>query len=321
MRHVRARTTIEREYRAVFGVGTVLAAYVAGEAVGGSGFLAILAGGAAVVATDYDLCDCLLEYGEITADILMLLAFTLFGALLSSLSSLAGPLTLVPVLVFAVAVIVVARPLAVGLVLRQAVVSTRARLFIGWFGPRGLSSLLFALLVVSRDVPGAERLLAITSVVVVVSVVAHGVSAKPLTDAYVRSLAARTLPEEREATAPGLFLPEAIMAPRISAADLVSRLESANPPRVLDVRTRSTRGMNAVGIPGGVRVPPGDIAEWAAHHTPDRAVVTYCDCPHEATSARAARFLIAHGFDAAALAGGLTAWREHYPVVPAEAAA
>jgi NhaP-type Na+/H+ or K+/H+ antiporter len=273
MRQVRARTTIEREYRAVFGVGTVLAAYVAGEAVGGSGFLAILAGGAAVVATDYDMCDCLLEYGEITADILMLLAFTLFGALLSSL---AGPLMLAPVLLFAVVVIVIARPLAIAIVLRRAVVSKRARLFIGWFGPRGLSSLLFALLVVSRGVPGSERMLAITGVVVIVSVVAHGVSAKPLTDLYVRTLNRQTLPEEREATATGLFMPEATTVPRITPEELAMRLEGPNPPIVLDVRTRSTRGTNAMGIPGSVRVPPGEIDDWAARNSPGRPVVTYC---------------------------------------------
>ncbi|MCC7021423.1 MAG: cation:proton antiporter, partial [Thermomicrobiales bacterium] len=62
MRQARSRIAIENEHRAIFGVGAVLAAYVVGEAVGGSGFLAILAGGAAVIATDYDLCDCLLDY-------------------------------------------------------------------------------------------------------------------------------------------------------------------------------------------------------------------------------------------------------------------
>jgi NhaP-type Na+/H+ or K+/H+ antiporter len=183
MRRVRARSEIDRSYRAIFGVGAVLAAYVAGEAAGGSGFLAILAGGAAVVATDYDLCDCLVEYGEITADMLMLGSFILFGALLSPL---VRAMALGPALLFAGVVLAVARPVAIGLVLRRAVTSTRARLFIGWFGPRGLSSLLLALLVVSQRVPAAEHLLAISGVVVIASVVAHGVTATPLAAAYQR---------------------------------------------------------------------------------------------------------------------------------------
>ena len=140
---VRSVTPIGREYRALYGVGTVLAAYVAGEAVGGSGFLAVFVAGVVIAKTDYDLCDCFLEYGEITAEMLMLLAFILFGALLSSLV-----LNLCPSsgrIAFAVFVLVIARPLAISLVLKRTSVSRRARAFIGWFGPRGLSSLLFGL--------------------------------------------------------------------------------------------------------------------------------------------------------------------------------
>ena len=200
--NLRARTPISREYRALYGVGTVLAAYVAGEAVGGSGFLAVFFAGAVIVKTDFDLCDCFLEYGEVTAEMAMLLAFVLFGALLSSL---AGSIPLVPALLFALVVLFVARPVAIGLVLRRTVVSKRARTFIGWFGPRGLASLLFGLLVVLQGVPGAERLLAITGIVVITSVILHGVSATPLIAAYGRAMAKETLPEEREATATGLF--------------------------------------------------------------------------------------------------------------------
>jgi NhaP-type Na+/H+ or K+/H+ antiporter len=270
---VRARSPISREYRALYGVGTVLAAYVAGEAVGGSGFLAVFAAGAVIVVTDFDLCDCFLEYGEVTAEMAMLLAFILFGALLSSL---AGTAPLVPALLFALVVLVVARPLAIGLVLRRAVVSKRARMFIGWFGPRGLSSLLFALLVVSRGGPGSERLLAITGIVVIASVVAHGVSATPLIAAYGRAVARETLPEERESTALGLFEGDATAVPRITPEELAARLESADPPIVLDVRTSSAVGPDAIGIPGSIRVPPGEVADWAARNPPGRAVVTYC---------------------------------------------
>ena len=270
---VRERTPISREYRALYGVGTVLAAYVAGEAVGGSGFLAVFAAGAVIVVTDFDLCDCFLEYGEVTAEMAMLLAFILFGALLSSL---ARTVPLLPAALFALIVLVVARPVAIGLVLRRAVVSKRARLFIGWFGPRGVSSLLFALLVVSQGVPGAEWLLAITGIVVIASVVAHGVSATPLIAAYGRAVARETLPEEREATATGLFEQDAGAVPRMSPEALAARLASDEPPIVLDVRSRSAMGPDSPGIPGSIRVAPDEVAEWAARNPPDRLVVAYC---------------------------------------------
>ncbi len=253
--NTRARFPITREYRALYGVGTVLAAYVAGEAVGGSGFLAVFAAGAVIVMTDYDLCDCFLEYGEVTAEMAMLLAFILFGALLSSL---AGTVPLIPALLFALVVLVVARPLAIGLVLRRTGISKRARMFIGWFGPRGLSSLLFALLVV------------------IASVVAHGVSATPLIAAYGRAMQKETLPEEREATATGLFGGEYDEVPRISVEELAARLAGPEPPTVLDVRTRSAAGTGEAGIPGSVRVPPDNIDDWARDQSREHPVVAYC---------------------------------------------
>ncbi len=271
--NIRSQYPISREYRALYGVGTVLVAYVVGEAVGGSGFLAVFFAGAVIVKTDFDLCDCFLEYGEVTAEMAMLLAFVLFGALLSTTFS---TVPLIPVLLFALVVLFVARPVAIGVVLRKVVVSKRARMFIGWFGPRGLSSLLFGLLVVLQGVPGAERLLAITGIVVTASVVLHGVSATPLIAAYGRAMARETLPEEREATATGLFGGVHEQVPRISVDELAAALASPDPPIVLDVRTRSASGRGEAGIPGSVRVPPDAVAEWAAQQTPGRPIVAYC---------------------------------------------
>ena len=77
----------------------------------------------------------------------------------------------------------------------------------GWFGPRGLSSLLLALLIVQADLPGAEYLLGIIGVVVIVSVVLHGVSATPAISLYEARVAATTQPEERYVTVDELLEP------------------------------------------------------------------------------------------------------------------
>jgi NhaP-type Na+/H+ or K+/H+ antiporter len=273
MRAIRQRRHVSREYRALYGVGAILAAYVAGEAVGGSGFLAVFAAGVVITTMDYDLCDCFLEYGEVTAEMAMLLAFILFGALLSAI---AGTVPLVPELLFALVVLGIARPVAIGLVLHRTTTSKWARLFIGWFGPRGLSSLLFALVVVADGVPGAERLLAITGVVVIASVVLHGMTASPLIAAYSRVMARHTLPEEREATVAGLFGAEHAEAPRISVDELVSRLQSDDPPVVLDVRSRAAMHRGVPGIPGSIRVPLDEIEAWAEDRSRERPIVAYC---------------------------------------------
>jgi NhaP-type Na+/H+ or K+/H+ antiporter len=268
-----ARFQIRHEHQALYGIGLVLAAYVAGQAVGGDGFLAAFFAGLAVTLFNYTLCDCFLEYGEVTAEMMMLLAFVLFGAVLSTLIS---TIPLAPALALAVLAIGVARPLALGLVLQRATVSRAARAFIGWFGPRGLNSHLMALLVVQNDVAGAEELLAIVGVVVLVSVVAHGASATPLSAWYARRAAQATLAEERESTAVGLFEQAADEVARVTPQELAAQLAGPNPPLILDVRTRSQHDRDVGQIPGSVRVLPDQIAEWAVGQPRERAVVAYC---------------------------------------------
>ena len=264
---------VRREYQALYGLGLVLAAYFGGTAVGGDGFLAAFAAGIAVVVLNNTLCDCFLEYGETTAEMAMLLAFILFGALVSTLL---GTIPILATLALAGVVIFVARPLAISLVLLPATVSRRARAFVGWFGPRGLNSLLFALLLVNDGVPGAERLLAIVGLVVFVSVVAHGASATPLGAWYGREVAKETLAEERESTPGGLFGQQVANIPRVGVADLAARLAGPEPPIVLDVRSRSDYLRSDVRIPGSVRVLPDQLAEWADEQRRKRAVVAVC---------------------------------------------
>jgi sodium/hydrogen antiporter len=272
---------ISREYQALYGIGLVLLAYAAAQGIGGDGFLAAFAAGFGVAVLNFDLCDCFLDYGETTTEMTMLLSFTLFGVVISDI---ALEVSLVPVLVLAVVVIFVARPLAIGLVLRRAVMSNVARAFIGWFGPRGLNSLLLALLVVQNGVADAEFLLAVTGIVVTVSVVVHGASATPLSALYGRAVERRTLQEEREGTAAGLFEGPAGETPRIKPEALAIEMEGTNPPIILDVRTRSQYERDKRQIPGSVRVPTDHIEDWARRliaENPDgepfvRPVATYC---------------------------------------------
>jgi NhaP-type Na+/H+ or K+/H+ antiporter len=273
MNWVDARTPIRREYQALYGIGLVLAAYAAGTAVGGDGFLAAFAAGAAVVVLNTELCDCFTEYGETTSEMAMLLAFVLFGALLSSIYDLAP---LLPSLALAAIVLFVIRPLAIELVLLRASVSREARLFMGWFGPRGLNSLLFALLVVRDQVPNAELLLAVTGIVVTVSVVLHGVTATPLSNWYGRVAEQRVLAEERESTAGGLFLSSADGIRRLTPSELAEQVAGPNPPLVLDVRSHASYDPAGWQIPESVRVEPDQVGQWASTATRDRLVVAYC---------------------------------------------
>lgn len=270
-----ARYSVRREYQALYGVGLVLSSYAAAVVLGGDGFLAAFFAGLAITALDQTLCDCFLEFGDAAAEISMLLAFVLFGALLAAQL---GSVPLLAGLGLAAIAIFVARPLAIGLVLsiRPAALSRSARAFIAWFGPRGLNSMLFALLVAAGGVPDGEFVLAVTGMVVLVSVVLHGASATPVSAWYGRKVAGEVLVEERFATATGLFDRREEGSDRISPAGLAEMLGSDDPPVVVDVRTRSQYDRDAVRIPGSVRVVPDSVPEWAVDQLKDRPYVLYC---------------------------------------------
>lgn len=310
------RMSISLEYQALYGIGIMLAAYYFGTIVNGDGFLAAFFAGLGVTLFNSYLCDCFLEYGQVTSEVLMLLAFILFGAVLSTMF---GSVALVPVVALALIEIVVIRPAVLTLVLYRAKMSGTARLFIGWFGPRGLGSLLLALLVVQAGLPGADLLLAITGIVVLISILLHGSSATPLAGWYGRNLARSqaTFAEERESTFNGLFTDSPDEIVRISPQDLLTMLTGDNPPIVLDVRARAHYDDSETQIPGSLRVLPDQIDEWAQEHSPDRTVVAYCKCPNEEASGRVARHLMAYGYDARALHGGWAAWEaQDLPVEP-----
>jgi NhaP-type Na+/H+ or K+/H+ antiporter len=276
MMRVDRRYGIRREYQALFGMGLVFAAYTAAVAAGGDGFLASFAAGAAIAALDLELCDCFLEFGDATAEMIMLFAFILFGAVLTTL---VGIVPIGAALLLAAVTLFVARPVAVAIVLRKAAVSPIARAFIAWFGPRGLASLLLALIVVQAGYPAGQTILAIVGVVVIVSVVLHGVSATPLAGWYANRVASATLAEERATSATDLLRGDSRAGQgvrRLGARELARLLAAPDPPIVLDVRSRSGYARDPQGIPGGVHVPLEELENWAAKQARDRLVVAYC---------------------------------------------
>jgi NhaP-type Na+/H+ or K+/H+ antiporter len=279
MSAVDERNPVRREWQALYGIGLVLAAFAAGESLGEDGFLAAFAAGAAVSLSSRTLCDCFLEFGEVLAELLMLLSFVLFGVVLSSQL---GEVALGDALLLAALAVLVIRPLSVGLPLslRHTRLSTEARRFIAWFGPRGLNSLLLALLVVDHGVAEGGEVFALTGVVVLASVAIHGATATPLSNWYARRAAAATLPEERESTLAGAFGGRfgggRDEAPRIMAAELAELLAGPDPPLVVDVRARAGYARDPYRIPGAVGVAPGEVADWAREQDRDRLIALYC---------------------------------------------
>jgi NhaP-type Na+/H+ or K+/H+ antiporter len=276
MAEVDQRRPVRSEWQALYGVGVVLCAFAVGETAGEDGFLAAFAAGAAVSLSNRRMCDCFLDFGEVIAELLMLISFVLFGAVLSS------ELDAVPLgegAVLALLAIFLIRPLAVGALLaaRTATLSGHGRAFIAWFGPRGLNSLLLGLLVIESGVPEGREVFALAGIVVIASTFVHGISATPLSAWYGRQVDAETHPEERVSGTDdllGAHSPDD--AERIEPDELMRLLDSDDPPLVLDVRSRSGYARHPTRIAGAQRVRPEEISDWAEENERDKLVVLYC---------------------------------------------
>jgi rhodanese-related sulfurtransferase len=97
--------------------------------------------------------------------------------------------------------------------------------------------------------------------------------------------------------------------PRIDVDELQALMEQGRDPIVIDVRSDASMQIDARRIPGAFSVHLHDIYARAAELARDREIVLYCNCPNEASAARAASMLVARGLHRARpLAGGLDAW-------------
>jgi sodium/hydrogen antiporter len=179
----RARTAgwIGVNWSGIPAIGLAVACFALAQAIGGSGFIACFVGGLAFGARRPDRHD-LLRAAEGAGDVLSLLTWVVFGALV--VLQVSGAVTWAVVL-YAVLSLTVVRMVPVWLCLRGTGVAPRDRLFIGWFGPRGLASVVFGVLILSAGLPGGDTLAATIVCTVLLSVACHGASAAPL----IRALA------------------------------------------------------------------------------------------------------------------------------------
>src|SRR5499433_438746 len=167
---IRRKTGVRRDYESIYSLGVAFAAFAAAEAVHGSGFLAAFAAGMTIAALDVELCDCFLEYGQTTAEMTLLFTFVLFG---SSLIWSGFTVLSWHTVIFVGVAMLIRIPIYL-LSLIGSHVDRRGRALIAWFGPSGLSSLLLILIPVFVGLPGSDRLFAVCSLVVLLSVVIHG---------------------------------------------------------------------------------------------------------------------------------------------------
>ena len=159
-------------------------AFAGAEIVGGNGFLAAFISGMVLGNTTEDLCDSLVEFGESEGQLLSLLTFGAFGALLAPIALERLDFANVA---YAIASLTVIRAVPVVLSLTGQGLRPSTLAFLAWFGPRGIASILFALVVVERSsLPYVDDVMAVVGTTVLLSIVSHGVSAAPWARWYGR---------------------------------------------------------------------------------------------------------------------------------------
>ena len=173
-------------YEGIATLSLAAAAYFAATAVGGNGFIAAFAAGVGFACIVRDRCQFVYDFTESEGQLLSWAAFFVIGALLvpEAVTSLNVPMVAAITLS-----LLVVRPLAIWMSLIGSDADPATRLFIGWFGPRGLATALFALLVTEQLAPElGEFVLHFAINTVWISALLHGLTAVPLAKAF----AART---------------------------------------------------------------------------------------------------------------------------------
>lgn len=288
---IRKKTGIRRDYESLYSLGVAFTAFAAAEAVHGSGFLAAFAAGLTIAALDVELCDCFIEYGGVTAEMLLLFTFVIFG---TSLIWTGLTVLSVAMMVFAAIAMLVRIPIYL-VSLIGSEVDRKGRLIIAWFGPRGLSSLLLVLLPVFAGLPGTDRLFAACSLIVLMSVVIHGGSPMLLTKlARKRALELSQLPDEEPVieveepensrSLPVISDEDAakgdveVGAQSITIEELHRLEQSGQQVIILDVRTDRSLETSELQVKGAVRMPPDHVAIEARELKlpPSAWLIAYC---------------------------------------------
>lgn len=159
-------------------LSVAFAAFVGAEFLGGNGFIAAFVGGMVFGNTYRHEIHFISEFMEGVGQLLTMFAFLAFGVLMlpDGLAHMTWK-----VVVLALLFLTVVRMLPIWVSLIGTGLALREKLFLGWFGPRGIASILFTLIMIDEfEFAGEQELLACVSVTVFLSIVLHGISAAPL---------------------------------------------------------------------------------------------------------------------------------------------
>lgn len=156
--------------------GLAVLCFATAQTLGGSGFIAAFVGGLLASYLFAEQKHDLLKASEELASLLSIITWVVFGALV--IPSVWSSFT-VDVWLYALLSLTVIRIVPVLVSLAGTGFDFETRLFIGWFGPRGLASIVFAIMILDYPLQTGRTLVAVAACTVLLSVLLHGLSANP----------------------------------------------------------------------------------------------------------------------------------------------
>src|SRR5215213_6915808 len=164
---------ITRRYEGIYAVGFGLAAFGLADVTIGNGLIAAFVAGITMGAAEHDVPEAFVEFAENVSAISQVITFFIFGALIVA-TGYSGDIWRLAI--FVVLALVVARPVAILLSFIRSRLPGPQQLFIAWFGPKGVASMLFALFVLKSSVGEGELIFDVAAFTILCSIVAHGLT-------------------------------------------------------------------------------------------------------------------------------------------------
>jgi sodium/hydrogen antiporter len=164
---------ITPRYEGIYSVGFALVAFGLAEVTIGNGLIAAFVCGIAMGASERAVPDGFVEFAENSSAILQVLTFFVFGGLIYATGF---HHSVPPLVVFVLFALFIARPLAVMLSFLRTGIPQSEKLFMAWFGPKGVASMLFALFVLKSDVGNNDLIFDTAAIAIIASIVAHGLT-------------------------------------------------------------------------------------------------------------------------------------------------
>jgi NhaP-type Na+/H+ or K+/H+ antiporter len=164
---------VTARYAGIYAIGFGLTAFGIADVTFGNGLIAAFVFGITLGLSEHEITERFSAFSENLSAIFQVVTFFVFGALIVATGYDASIAALAAFIAYA---LLVARPVAVELALAGTALPRPHKAFIAWFGPKGVASMLFALLVLDGSVDHKTTIFDVASFVILASIIVHGLT-------------------------------------------------------------------------------------------------------------------------------------------------